>query len=211
MAGRGDPGCEVNVPADVGSVRHERRARVQPDPDPDRPRCQAPGDLGRSRDRARGGREGGEERVALCVDLDAPVRGAGAPDHLPVLGESRRVLLRAELVQQAGRAFDVREEERDGAGGQVAVHRSRIAARRGRRRAGDVRRVFAGDSTGHVGIHRFLICRRYRRSAWLRRSLPSVRRRSFGNVGVSRAGPQSPQEAPWWSPPASWCCCTASS
>ena len=78
--------------------------------------------LFRGRERARGGREGHEERVALGVDLDAVVTGASLADHAPVLGERIGIRLCAKLVQKPRRALDVGEEERDGAGGEVARH-----------------------------------------------------------------------------------------
>ena len=74
------------------------------------------------RERPWRGREGEEEGVALRVDLDAALGGAGLPDHAPVLGERLRVPLGAELVQQPRRALDVGEEEGDGAGREVVSH-----------------------------------------------------------------------------------------
>jgi hypothetical protein len=44
------------------------------------------------------------------------VRGKGVAYHAPVVVERNRVLI-VELVQQLGRALDIREEECDGAGG----------------------------------------------------------------------------------------------
>jgi hypothetical protein len=126
VAGRRDPRGEMDIAADVVAVRHERRARMQTHPDSNRPRRKVLGHLGRGGDRAGGRREGDEERIALCVDLDPAVPGGGPTDHLPVLGESGRVLLGAQLVEQAGRALDVREEERDGAGGQLASHGAEV-------------------------------------------------------------------------------------
>ena len=80
--------------------------------------------LGR-RDRARGRREGDEERVALGVDLDAAVARAGLADHTPMLGQRFGVSLGSKLVQELRRALDVGEEERDGAGREVAHRRTR--------------------------------------------------------------------------------------
>ena len=57
-------------------------------------------------------REGDEERVALRVDLVAPVSRRGLADDALVLGKHFRVV-RADLPEQLGRPFDVREQERD--------------------------------------------------------------------------------------------------
>ena len=45
---------------------------------------------------ARRSREGDEERVPLCIDLDSAVGGEGLANHAAVLGESLGVLLRTE-------------------------------------------------------------------------------------------------------------------
>ena len=71
---------------------------------------------------ARRGGEGEEEGVSLRVHLDAVVRGARLSDDSPVLGECFRVRLCAELVQQPRRSLNVREEEGDGAGREIASH-----------------------------------------------------------------------------------------
>ena len=63
-----------------------------------------------------------EERVSLCVHLDAIARSAGISDDLPVLGESFRVPFRSQFVQQLRRSLDIREEEGDGAGRKVLSH-----------------------------------------------------------------------------------------
>ena len=75
--------------------------------------------LARGAERAGGGREGDEERVALRVDLDAAVPLERVAQDTPMLGERSRVVIRAELVQEARRPLDVREEKGDGAGRQV--------------------------------------------------------------------------------------------
>jgi hypothetical protein len=54
-----------------------------------------------------------EEGIALRVDLDAAVSGARLANRRSVRGEHLRVRLRAELVQERGRALDVREEQPD--------------------------------------------------------------------------------------------------
>ena len=67
-------------------------------------------------------REREEEGVSLRVDLDATVVGTRLAYHRAVVGERVRVPLRAELVQQRRRAFDVREDEGDGAGRKLGPH-----------------------------------------------------------------------------------------
>jgi hypothetical protein len=76
-------------------------------------------------DRLAGGRECVEEGVALCVHLDAVVRGERIPQDAPVVREQRRVAL-AVLLQQPRRPLDVGEEECDGAGRQPA-HRGQVS------------------------------------------------------------------------------------
>ena len=63
-----------------------------------------------------------EEGVALGVHLDAVLTGARLADHATVLGERHRVTVGAELVQEACRTLDVREDEGDGAGRKVLSH-----------------------------------------------------------------------------------------
>src|SRR5204862_3348745 len=75
--------------------------------------------VGGRRQRIAGPRERDEERVALGVDLDPAVLGERSPQSAPVLGQRIRIRV-AELVQQAGRPLDVREEEGDGAGGELS-------------------------------------------------------------------------------------------
>ena len=59
-------------------------------------------------------REREEERVALRVDLAARRRLEGAAQEPPLVGQHLPVVV-AELLQQARRALDVGEQERDGA------------------------------------------------------------------------------------------------
>ena len=70
----------------------------------------------RRRECSRSRRKSEEEGVALSVDLDAVVAGAGLADQAPVLSESFGVPLRSQFVQELRRALDVGEEEGDGAG-----------------------------------------------------------------------------------------------
>ena len=63
-----------------------------------------------------GAPEDGEEGVALAVDLDAAGVLEGAPEQLVVEREELPVVVAAEVLQELGRALDVREQEGDGAG-----------------------------------------------------------------------------------------------
>ena len=71
VAGGGDAGGAVDVAADVALLGQERRPRVQADPHLDRAGGERLGHRRRGGERARRGREGEEEGVALRVDLDA--------------------------------------------------------------------------------------------------------------------------------------------
>ncbi len=124
--GRGaDARGRVHVDADVVVDRDDAFARVQADAHADvalaRPLLRGELTLrhGRRGDGPVRIREHREERVAVGRHLE-PV---GAPDgraqHTVVLRE--RVLVeRPEVVEEPRRPFDVREEERDRAGGEVA-------------------------------------------------------------------------------------------
>ena len=123
MPGRGDPRAEMDVDTDVSLLGQRRAAGVEAHPDPDRSGLQCSSCIDRCIRRAVRRSERDEERVPLGVHLDAAVRRECLAERTPVLGERLRVGL-TELVQEAGRALDVREEEGDGAGGKVAHHAS---------------------------------------------------------------------------------------
>ena len=117
----------MHVDADVPLVGHERLTRVHSHPHANRPRqrglciacrCQRLG----------GAREHDEERVALRVHLHAVVPRESVTQDAAVLGEHLGVLV-AQFVQQARRALDVREQEGDGAGGELG-HRLMMRRRR---------------------------------------------------------------------------------
>ena len=119
----GNAGSAVDVVADVALVADEWRSCMDADPHADRTiGGKALHELGRGTQRARCGGERKEERVSLRVDLDPSVSGTCVPDHRPMFGERRCIGLRAELVQQRRRAFDVGEEEGDGAGRKLEPH-----------------------------------------------------------------------------------------
>ena len=117
VTGGRDPRRAVDVRAHVALLRQQRRAGVQAHP---HRQLELLLRLARGLERARRGREGDEERVALRVDLDAAVPLERLAQDAPVLGERARVVLRAELVQKPRRPLDVGEEEGDGAARQLA-------------------------------------------------------------------------------------------
>ena len=116
---RGDARSTVDVDADVALAGERRCARVQPHAHRDRPgasavcassaACAAPPAVGKA-----------TKNASPCVSTSTPPCAANASrSDAPVLGERVGVRIGAERVQQARRALDVREEEGDGAGGQV--------------------------------------------------------------------------------------------
>ena len=120
VAGRADPRGAHDVHPDIALVADVRLAGVQPHPHPYlgalRPRVGGKRALALDcpADGIPGARERVEERVALRVDL-APARGGeDVAQEPPVVGDNLAVLV-AQLLEQARRAFDVREQERDGA------------------------------------------------------------------------------------------------
>ena len=125
MCQRGDSRAAMHVYPDVAIRRHCRRPGVESHAHADRAgaECRLPRPGGR--DCAGGGGERNEERVALCVHLDAAVGGERIPEQPTMLGERVRVPVRAERVQQTGRALDVREEEGDRAVRELWAHLAR--------------------------------------------------------------------------------------
>ena len=115
----GDPGAAMNVETDVPLLGDDCLACVEPHPHPDRAVCKRGLPVTRSSDRVGGSRKGDKERVPLRIDLDPAVRREGVAKGSPMRSKRRRVLV-AELVQQASRARDVGEEERDRARRKVA-------------------------------------------------------------------------------------------
>ena len=148
---RRDACSAVDVLADVALFGHGRRAGMQPHAHPDRSRgeplaCRLCGRRRSSRCRKRD-----EEGVALRVDLDTAVRGRGPAHDVPVLRERLGVARRPELVQQARRALDVGEEERDRSSGKLMHGRDarrvwRKAAAAGEQRAPGFSLAFAEPS-----------------------------------------------------------------
>ena len=113
----------MDVVADIALLADEWRTCMDADAHADRPSrarrsvnseaaASAPGAVGNA-----------TKKASPCVSTSTPpLSGTCVPDHCPVLGERLRVGLCAELVQQRRRAFDIGEEEGDGAGRKLGAH-----------------------------------------------------------------------------------------
>jgi D-serine deaminase-like pyridoxal phosphate-dependent protein len=73
-------------------------------------------------DRVPGGGEDAEERVSLCIDLDAAMGRHGFADEPVVLAQRLRIPFRAVLRERASRPLDVGEEEGERAARQARLH-----------------------------------------------------------------------------------------
>jgi hypothetical protein len=54
-----------------------------------------------------------EKRIALRVDLNAPMRGECVSQEASMLGEGLRIRVRTYLLQQLRRSLDIGKKERD--------------------------------------------------------------------------------------------------
>ncbi len=134
----GDPRRPVDVDPDVALVRHERLAGVDPHAYPDRAAFERVSCFCRRGNGAGGSRKRDEERIALGVHLDTVMPRERLPQDSPVLVEQVGIS-RPVLLEESGRALDVREEKGDGAARQLArAHGSIIAP--GSRSASSLRR-----------------------------------------------------------------------
>jgi hypothetical protein len=122
VPGGGDPRRQVDVRADVALPAAVRAPRVQAHPHPDRAGGQCLLAVAGGRERRGRGRERVEEGVSLGVDLHAATPSERRPQQPPVLGERLLVGLCAQLVQQAGGALDVGEEQGDAAVRKLVRH-----------------------------------------------------------------------------------------
>jgi len=122
VAGCADPRTEMDVLPDVALRFDMGRARVDPDPDVDRTGLKSFAAFVSRDDRPACVWKREEERVTLCVDLDATVANEGVSQYPPVVGECLRVCLGPELVQQLRRALDVGEHEGDGPDRKILPH-----------------------------------------------------------------------------------------
>src|SRR5439155_12312154 len=134
VPGRRDPGRTMDIDPDVSLLGDDRLACVQAHAYANRPLAQRLLGVRRCCERVLRTPKGDEEGVTLRVDLDAVVAVKDLAQKAPVVGERVDVAV-AELMVQPRRAFDVREEERDSAGWQLA-HALRIARSAGKSNAG---------------------------------------------------------------------------
>ncbi len=119
VPGGGDPRRAVNLEPDIALVGDGGLAGVDPHPHADRAACKRGLPVTCRGERVGSPRESDEERVALRVDLESIMRRERVTQHPPMHGESVRVPV-SELAQQASRPLDIREEERDSPGRQLA-------------------------------------------------------------------------------------------
>ena len=117
-----DACAAVDVDSDIALGGEGRLACVQAHPHPDRARLETFPTGSRGGCGAGCCREGDKERVALRVDLHTTVRDERLAQHTPVLGQRLGIPRRPQRVEQARRALDVREQERDRALGQLSHH-----------------------------------------------------------------------------------------
>jgi hypothetical protein len=123
----GNSGRNVDVFSDVALRRHERSPGVETHTYSDRAGRKRFCQLLRRGKGTRRGREGEEEGVSLRVHLDSVAAGTGRSDQATVLRKRLSVTLGPELAQQACRALDIGEEERDRSGWEIPGHGEIIA------------------------------------------------------------------------------------
>jgi hypothetical protein len=111
----------VHVEADVALIGQSRLACVQPHTHAYRPAGKCTLAVRSSGQRVRCAGERDEERIALCVDLEALMLGKRASES-PAMLVQRLPVVVAELVQQPRRALHVREEQRHDTGRESARH-----------------------------------------------------------------------------------------
>ncbi len=127
---RGDARTAVHVDPDVALGRDGRSPGVQPHPDDDRTGVERALAGPSCSDRSGSSSEGDEECVSLGVDFNATVLLETSSEDRAVDGELARVRLGTDVFQQACRAGDVGEEERDRSRRQLGAHKPSIAKRR---------------------------------------------------------------------------------
>jgi hypothetical protein len=110
VPGGADPRTAMHIDADIALVRKRGLAGVDPHSHSHGPTRKGVLRFTRCGDCARGMCEGGEQRVALSVDLDPIVLGDSGSQNSPVIREDV-CIGRPEIVEQTGGSFDVREEE----------------------------------------------------------------------------------------------------
>ena len=127
MSRRADPRPSMDPDPHIALGGGGRICRVDPHPDPEfaaiRPHLLRQGALAvaRREDRVARASEADKERVTLCVDLVALVRGEGLAQEPSVFVEHGGIRLVAEITKQPRRALDIGEQEGNGPGGAL-VH-----------------------------------------------------------------------------------------
>ena len=116
---RCDAGGVMDIEADVPLARQNRLAGVQPHPHSHGCRSQESLAELRRRRGVRRGAEDHEERVSLRVDLGPAVLRERLAEECPMRGEQVGIG-GTVLVEEIGGALDVREEQGEGAGREVA-------------------------------------------------------------------------------------------
>jgi hypothetical protein len=127
VAGVGDPRGTIDVYADVVVAGQDRLADMKANPNAE---LMPIGPLMGSERSLRGSRgshsigwrsEDGEERVALCRNLNSCVSGEHRADESVVFAQQCRIAI-AQLRQQARAALDITEEECEPSTRQVSCH-----------------------------------------------------------------------------------------
>ena len=113
------PGAEMHVQAHVALLAQGRLTHVNAHPSPDRPVLERTLGLHSRGERGLAVLKDNEERVALRVDLDTAVALEGRAQQATMFRQRVPVAV-AELLEQARGALDVREEEGDGSGRELA-------------------------------------------------------------------------------------------
>ena len=127
MGGSADAsGAREVDPHVVAAVGQGRLAGVDPDPDLRRGVNESTLRLGGRGNGIARTAERDEERVALCVDLDAVVSSERVAQQPAMRGEQLLVCV-AEPAREQGRPLDVGEEKSDGSGGKARQIPSRRA------------------------------------------------------------------------------------
>jgi hypothetical protein len=104
----------MDVDSDVALVRDRPLAGVQSHPNADRRALERILRIGRRRDGLASRSERDEKRIALGIDFDTTVCVERLAQNATMLREGLGESLRAELLQQVSRPFDVGEQQGDG-------------------------------------------------------------------------------------------------
>ena len=113
VTGGGDARSAMHIEPDVSLLGDQRLPGVQSDAHSDRSAGERLACRRRRRQRIGGPRKRDEERVALCIDLDAAEAMELLAQGATVIDQNLGVSI-AELLEQPCRARDIREQERDG-------------------------------------------------------------------------------------------------